>query len=90
MIKKTLLLLENNETKAIAAMKRAVDLEDQTSFAFGPPEVVKPSPELYGEFLLKKGDRKGAIAMFEKVLERAPKRRIATAHLEKLKALGLK
>lgn len=83
-------LLENNETEAVAAMKRAVELEDKTSFAFGPPEVVKPSPELYGEFLLKKGDRQAAKVMFEKVLERAPNRRITKGHLEKMKALGLR
>jgi tetratricopeptide (TPR) repeat protein len=74
-------LLNNNENKAIASMKAAVDLEEETSFSFGPPEIVKPAPELYGEFLLQKGDNSAAKIMFEKVLERAPKRLIATKAL---------
>ena len=76
-------LLDNNENKAIASMKAAVDLEEETSFSFGPPEIVKPAPELYGEFLLQKGENSAAKMMFEKVLERAPKRLIATKALEK-------
>jgi tetratricopeptide (TPR) repeat protein len=76
-------LLDNNENQAIASMKAAVDLEEATSFSFGPPEIIKPAPELYGEFLLTKGDKSSAKLMFEKVLERAPKRMISTRALEK-------
>ncbi len=78
-------LLKNDEESAIASMKSAVELEEKTSFMFGPPEVIKPAPELYGEFLLKKGDKQLAKTMFEKTLERAPKRKIATENLLKAK-----
>jgi len=76
-------LLNENEVEAMNHMKKAVELEDKTSFMFGPPEIVKPSPELYGEFLLKKGINDEARLMFEKVLERAPKRLIAVKGLAK-------
>lgn len=77
-------LLNNDETKAIASMEAAVELEYKSSFSYGPPGIVKPSPELYGEFLLKKGDKSGAKLMFEKVLERAPKRLIPTKALDQI------
>ena len=70
-------LLESDEKKAVASMQAAVDLEEATSFVFGPPEIIKPAPELYAEFLLQKGEKEKAKIMFEKVLERAPKRLIA-------------
>lgn len=75
-------LLANDDAKVMAALEQAVNLEEETSFMFGPPEVIRPAPEFYGKYLLEQGKKKEAKAMFEKALERAPKRLIPTKALE--------
>jgi tetratricopeptide (TPR) repeat protein len=77
-------LLANQEQKAIAEMQRAVDMEEKGSFMFGPPEVIRPSPEFYGNYLMEKGKTAEAKAMFEKAIERAPNRLIPTQALKSL------
>lgn len=77
-------LLDNKEDKAVKAMQAAVDLEEEVSFMFGPPEIVQPAPEFYGKYLMEKGQHAEAKAMFEKVLERSPKRLIPTKALNSL------
>ncbi len=79
-----LALLENDDTKAEQWMKEAVATESKTKFSYGPPEIVKPSNELYGEWLLEKNKKELAKEQFESVLERAPKRYLAVKGLEKV------
>lgn len=69
-------LLDNKDQIAEAEIKKAVDIEEGVSFMFGPPEVIRPSPEFYATFLMERGKTAEAKAMFEKVLERAPNRKI--------------
>ena len=64
-------------------LKMAIETEEETKYIFGPPRIVKPSFEMYGEWLLTQGRNQEAQVQFEKVLERAPKRRIALEGLEK-------
>lgn len=66
-----------NAKAAEAILKEAVSLEDNLSFNFGPPVIVKPSHEAYGELLLKEKRFEDAMIQFEKVLERAPRRILA-------------
>jgi len=66
-----------NPTQAEVLMKDALALEESVTYSYGPPEIVKPSHELYGEFLLEQKRYAEAKVLFEKVLERAPKRLIA-------------
>jgi tetratricopeptide (TPR) repeat protein len=55
---------------------QAVGLEDKLPMAFGPPMVDKPTHELLGEFLLRRGRKTEAHAEFEKAVARTPGRRL--------------
>ena len=66
--------LEKNDTKAEEHFKLAVDLENESEYSFGPPDVPYPSFEMYGEWLLEKGRFEDALAQFENSLKRAPLR----------------
>ena len=58
--------------------EKATELQDNTSFVFGPPTVVKPSHELYGEWLFQQERYDDAIEQFDRALELAPNRAIST------------
>ena len=62
----------------------AADMEDDTSFSFGPPSVVKPAHELYGEWLASRNMHKEASAQFDKALEKAPGRRLSVQGKEEV------
>jgi tetratricopeptide (TPR) repeat protein len=62
---------------AIEELRDVVAVESSLPFAFGPPEIAKPSAELLGEMLLEVEDYDGAVVAFESALERAPGRRLA-------------
>lgn len=82
---RSFLALSNDDEKlAEEWMKKATDAEDNTRYTYGPPNIVKPSFEIYGEWLASKNRREEAQEQFEKVLERAPKRRIAVNSMEKI------
>jgi tetratricopeptide (TPR) repeat protein len=59
---------------AIAVLRRAIVEEDRLPFAFGPPQVDKPSHELLGEVLLAAGRPAEARQEFELALARTPGR----------------
>ena len=77
-------LEEGQEDQAEKLFKEAVELEESTSFAYGPPAIVKPSNEVYGDWLMKKNRVEEAKVQYEKVLERSPKRLLAITGLEKI------
>jgi pentatricopeptide repeat protein len=81
-LKASLALLDGDEKTAEKWMQEATNMEEATSYTYGPPNIVKPSFELYGEWLVSKGRKKEAQKQFEKVLERGPKRRLATIGME--------
>ena len=58
-------------------IKEAIALENKLPFSFGPPLLVKPPNELYGDFLLLNNRPAEALTAFEKVFERAPRRTLA-------------
>jgi tetratricopeptide (TPR) repeat protein len=60
--------------EAIEMMKRAVAVEEEMSPPSGPPTLIKPSHELYGEILLRAGRPKEAAAQFQAALLRQPNR----------------
>ncbi len=70
----SLALAEGREADALAHLDAAVAAEAALPFDFGPPDVVKPSYERYGEVLLSLGRPSAAQAMFAQALERAPGR----------------
>jgi tetratricopeptide (TPR) repeat protein len=67
-------LLEGNESQFESYMQAAVELENQTNFPAGPPKIIKPSFEQYGEWLLTKEKYDEALNQFEKALKRMPRR----------------
>lgn len=81
-----LALLNNDEQAAEKWFKEATEAEEATTYTYGPPNIVKPSFELYGEWLLKKGRKEEAEIQFEKVLKRAPKRMLAMEGIAKVNA----
>jgi len=83
-----LAMLESDPARAEEAMKEAAQLEDNTSYAYGPPEIVKPSHELYAEWLMEEGRYKEARIHYNKVLNRAPKRLLVMQGLDKISQLS--
>lgn len=60
--------------KAIELMKQATAQEEQSSPPYGPPSLVKPTHELFGEILLRAGKPTEAAAQFKTALLRQPNR----------------
>ncbi len=69
-----LAVLQENTTSADEWFMKATALEESLGVAYGPPAIVKPSHELYGEYLLANYRYREAVAMFTKALDLAPKR----------------
>ena len=59
---------------AVALMQQATKLEEEMSPPSGPPDLIKPSHEIFGEILLKAGRAKEAQAQFDIALQRQPNR----------------
>lgn len=69
--------LKGNAAEAEKWLRSAAELQGSISYSYGPPPIVKPSWELYGDWLLEQGRSKDALAQFEKALEKGPKRVMA-------------
>jgi tetratricopeptide (TPR) repeat protein len=65
---------KQNFTEAIDLMKRATALEEDMSPPSGPPSLIKPSHELFGEILLSANRPKEAAEQFGIALQRQPNR----------------
>jgi tetratricopeptide (TPR) repeat protein len=68
---------EGKSERAIAQLARAAELEEETRTPSGPPDLVKPALELYGEVLLELGRCNEAADAFERSLARMPGRRLS-------------
>jgi Tfp pilus assembly protein PilF len=55
-------------------MEQAVKREEAMPAPSGPPDLIKPSHEVFGEILLAAGDAKRAREQFARSLERHPNR----------------
>ncbi len=79
---RAMIALKKGKTdKAIELFERATAAESALSVDFGPPIIVKPSHELYGEALLAMGKPDAAKEQFELALSRAPRRSRSLAGL---------
>jgi tetratricopeptide (TPR) repeat protein len=65
---------KKDHDKAIELMKKAISLEEQMGSPSGPPGLVKPSHELFGEILLRAEKPKEAVEQFQTALLRQPNR----------------
>jgi len=66
--------VKKDHAKAIELMKKATLLEEAMGAPSGPPTLVKPSHELFGEILLRAGKPEEAAAQFRIALLRQPNR----------------
>ena len=67
--------------QALELLDEATAAEEGLPLEFGPPIIVKPSHELYGDVLLKLGRPAEARVQYEKALARAPRRSLSLAGL---------
>jgi tetratricopeptide (TPR) repeat protein len=63
-------------------IRQAVGLEEKLPIVFGPPTIDKPTHELLGEFLVRRGRKDEAHSEFEKALASTPGRRLAEQGFE--------
>ncbi len=68
---------QEDSEAAESYLREATALESEISYSYGPPEVVKPSWELYGEWLLAMDRPAEALEQFAYARERGPKRQRA-------------
>jgi tetratricopeptide (TPR) repeat protein len=66
--------LKGNHYQAIELMNRAVKIEEGMAPPSGPPSLIKPTHELFGEILLRAGKPKEAAEQFKIALLRQPNR----------------
>lgn len=74
--------LRDDHLAARAHFKKAIELEEQNGHFFGPPEILKPAHEIYGEFLLSTGHPDQALSNFEESLRKAPGRNLSLRGME--------
>jgi tetratricopeptide (TPR) repeat protein len=66
--------MKQDHAKAIELMKKATLLEEALGSPSGPPNLIKPAHELFGEILLRAGKPTEAAAQFRIALLRQPNR----------------
>ncbi len=79
---RALIAMKLGETdRAIELFEKATQAEAAMTADFGPPIIVKPSHEMYGEALLALGRSEEATRQFDIALQRAPRRSLSLAGL---------
>jgi tetratricopeptide (TPR) repeat protein len=68
------LLAQGHKDEGLALLAEAAKAEDAMTPPSGPPELLKPAQELYGEVLLEQGKAEEAEAQFHGSLLRMPQR----------------
>lgn len=79
---------KKNDAATDSLLRKATLLENSLSYSFGPPVIVKPSNELYGEWLLEKNRPAEAMDQFDRSLRTAPNRRLSLEGKMKASKLG--
>ncbi len=74
LLQAALLFDQGSNEQALLAARKAARMEDELPLEFGPPDIVKPSHELLGEFLLDLGRPVAAAREFTRALKLAPGR----------------
>ena len=74
---------QKNTADAERLLKEATTIEMALDAPSGPPEPIKPSFEVFGEWLLEQGRAKDAAAQFQQSLLRMPNRRASVQGLAK-------
>jgi hypothetical protein len=79
--------LKKDEVLTNKLFKQAADLENGISYAYGPPTVVKPSAEIYAEWLLEVNKPAEALEQFNNSLKTTPGRLLSLKGKEKATAM---
>jgi tetratricopeptide (TPR) repeat protein len=66
--------MKKDHSQAVELMRKATALEEQMSPPSGPPHLIKPTHELFGEILLRAGKPADAAEQFKVALQRQPNR----------------
>ena len=66
--------MQKDNKKAMYFINKATALEEQSTPPYGPPTLVKPTHELFGEILLRAGKPAEAAEQFKTALLRQPNR----------------
>ena len=69
--------LDKNAEATEKYLIKATQIQSEAGYSYGPPSIVKPSYEMYGEWLLETGRPKEALAQFELSLKLAPNKRLS-------------
>lgn len=69
--------MKNDLAETEAWFSKATALENNISYSYGPPNVVKPSNELYAEWLVQQKRYREAVQQFELALKAAPNRTLS-------------
>ena len=69
--------LKKDSTATEKFLKEATVLQLQSGYAYGPPAIVKPSFEMYGEWLLANNRPKEALVQFEHALKLMPNKMLS-------------
>lgn len=84
-------ILTHDNTAVRDAFEKATAVDETLNYSFGPPIIIKPVHEAYGEWLLEIGQVNEALTVFEKSLKRHPRRLLSLQGLKSAaKALGNK
>jgi pentatricopeptide repeat protein len=67
-------MLRNQNEDVERLLKEATELEASISYSYGPPSMILPSYELYGEWLLSQDRPREAAAQIDYALAKAPRR----------------
>ena len=69
--------LEGDELRAEEIFQKATELENESTFSYGPPPIVYPSFELFADWLVRKNRPADALVQLDLALQRGPGRRRA-------------
>lgn len=73
-LRAVLAVMDGDSDKAETHFRNAITLEEQNGHFFGPPEIMRPTQEFYGDFLLSRKKYKEAATAFGQALGKAPGR----------------
>jgi tetratricopeptide (TPR) repeat protein len=79
-------LLDDNLVAAEEYFKESISLEESISYSYGPPQIQKPTRELYADWLVSQNKMEDARDQYELILKTAPKRLLAIKGIEKSKS----
>lgn len=80
-------LLKKDAGKTELFFKKATELQTLSGYSYGPPAIVKPSFEMYGEWLLENNRPKDALEQFEYSLKLMPNKTLSVTGKQKAQKL---